>query len=733
MRWRWVNWFSITAMSLVACAQLPLAWATAQTNQSLEQQSIELVQQRVSLWFERKRTYQLSPVLEQLARVAPNDPELYSYRIQVALLEKDQALVEQLWQQLQQLAPGHPATMRTAELLALQSDYQAALAQARLLAVAGRYQEAWDQYQQVFARPPLTLDMAIEYWRVAARAGERERALTQLEKLQRQHPDSIALELAVISERFALDRLTSVDLQRLTRLSLDPLFGGEAFSLWQRIMPTLAPQPDHLRALERLAIYFPKQAEIQRYRTEMVTAMRNQPAPAATVSASVQVAENPPQPVVNEEPIDQVETSVEELVAEQPRPLESNVIAEPTEVAQVAEVTPSEAREKVLWLGYDFASRDSTDGISSLQVQTLMVRLNIPMTDDPEGTWFIQVDPTKANAGAADLDNSFWRNRFGTGLLCQQNCPSGLQPSATDSGVAVGVGGEWEDWHADVGLSPLGFDRHVLVGSLGYDGGELGEFGWGAEFERRVLSSALVNFAGIDDPFSESRFWGPVVRNNLGLSLSWDQGTGWGWWSNAGMNWYRGDNVLNNRQWYAYTGVYTTFYDTEAFAIDTGFTVLSWGYQHDQSQNTYGHGGYYSPRHYLSASIPITLYGRINRFSYRVRASFGNSWTKLADADFFPAHPELQQQALALQPATGIEPVYLGGTGGGFGRSIQATMEYRLTRHWYVGLSAEIERSEFYDPNNFLLYFRYQFGGTAAPVRRPPQPPQRYVDDPWWW
>lgn len=386
--------------------------------------------------------------------------------------------------------------------------------------------------------------------------------------------------------------------------------------------------------------------------------------------------------------------------------------------------------ERFLWVGYNLADRDSTPGISSLEAKTWMLRYSSTFGSEQEDRWFVQIEPTKLNAGAADLNDSYWRPRFGTGLLCDDSCPTGLWPEAQDSGVAVGIGVEWQNWHADLGKSPIGFSESKWVGSLGYDG-DLGAFGWGAEIERRILTSALVNFAGAQDPYS-AREWGPVVETTLGGSLNWDQGTGWGWWSNFGVSRYTGTNVKSNQRWYAYTGVYKTFYDTEALAFDSGLTALAWGFDNDQSQTTYGQGGYYSPKNYFSLSIPLSVYGRLGRFAYHVRASFGQSESRLHAADFFPEHPELQQQALALTEQTGITPVFEGGEGGGFGRSLSATLEYQVSNHWYIGASALLERSEFYDPNNFTLYLRYDFGGSRRTPNRPPFPPQRYVSEPWW-
>lgn len=726
----------LMGLALILMPRLIAAQETVSAEpDALSLASQKLVEERLKLWVERKRDYQISPIFEQLARVAPQHPLILEARIQAALVDAQFDLAQQLAEQLRQKYPNHLATLRTKELLLLQGEQQQQLAEARLLNLAGRPAEALVLFRQVFPNPPLTLDLALEYWGIVGATGEREQALTGLLKLQQRYPEAPEVKLAIIQQRLAADQLTANDLATLTALTLDPIFGGQAFSLWQRILPYLDASPLHRQALNRLAIYFPDHAEINRYQSELASAAATWRAPAVIVEAEVDTeGETESQSLVTDTVVATVPADVApeeaEPVTERQADLERDAPTIAAVIVENEDIVGVDDREAIFWLGYEQASRDSTDGISSLATQTLIARLTVPMADDPNGEWFIQVDPTVANAGAADLDDGFWRPRFGTGLICEQNCPTGIQPVAKDTGVAVGIGAQWEYWHADIGFSPLGFDRHEWVGSLGYDG-DLGEFGWGAEVERRILTSALVNFAGIDDPFSE-RSWGPVVRNNAGLSFNWDQGTGWGWWSNLGMNWYRGHNLADNQQWYAYTGVYTTIYDTEAFAIDTGLTALSWGFANDQSQNTFGQGGYYSPKQYLSASIPLTFYGRLDRWSYRLRASFGKSWTKLAAAPFYPNNPELQALAEQRVNETGIEPVFAGGTGGGFGKSFEASLEYRMTRHWYIGFSAKLERSEFYTPDNFMFYFRYHFAGTSLPPRRPPEPPQRYVDNPWY-
>ncbi len=761
----------------------------------LVQHSLELATERVQLWSERRESYRLNEALEQLERVSPWHPLLIEVRINAALATGNPREAEQLFAQLSQLSPQHAATRRVAERMQETMEVRQNLARIDLLDFAGRYEEAEVLLHEVFAYPPMDLQLALQYWRVVGRATSRERAIGGLQQLEALYPDSPELKMAIISQKNAQNTVDTTDLATLNSYVLDNLYGEEALSLWLRIIDDLPYTRENLAAINQLASYFPNHADIKRYQREVLAGLRaGQLGPNANDSALIAEVEEPTLEPALPDPWEAYSRAQALITAGNPGAAEQEMLAllqenessdahfafalvlesldrDEDALAQVNQVVEGEAgegvfalqarlaerernrivaeqldseiaayeierrqtssaEESIFWLGYDYANRDSTPGISSLEANTLIMRLSVPFKDNPENRWFIQVDPTSLNGGAFDFDDSFWRPRFGTGLICQTDCPTGIGAESKERGVAVGVGAKWDNWRADIGISPFGFLRDEWVGSVRYDG-DIGEFGWAAEVERRVLTSAVVNFAGLDDPFSD-RSWGPVVRNNLGVSFSWDQNTGWGWWSNLGINHFNGHNVKDNWQWYGFTGVYKNLYDTEALAFDVGATLLTWGFDNDQSQTTYGQGAYYSPGRYASLSIPLSVYGRHERWSYHLRASLGQSTTRLKSSEFYPNDADIQAQAEALQGSTFIDPVFGGGKGGGFGYSLRGALEYRVTDHWYVGLGASIVRSEFFTPNNFTLYFRYHFGGHALPPRRPPAPPQRYVDTPWW-
>ncbi|MEC7643709.1 cellulose synthase subunit BcsC-related outer membrane protein [Idiomarina sp.] len=544
---------------------------------------------------------------------------------------------------------------------------------------------------------------AIEFRLIDALASnDLPRAQQLLDELQKSQPNGDAAQRS--RERIRLAQPPYQSLIAQARLNMLTGKTDIARTLYQQVYqqePRLEPYRSDWRELERLAQQSVEEPVVVEVETESSTPNEAETTPKARRTRTVTYS-----PIVSDSG-----TAARSATTLSTAPAV-------TVATDSSNAVNSELKNQgpYLTVGFLRNERDSVDGNTSFASDTLLLEYRRPTET---GIWTFKVDGFVTEAGEFDLTNTFQKDRFGTGLLCQTAaCNQGLLPNLKENGASIGIAFDSDIWHADIGLSPIGFDKTELLGGLEYSG-DLGEFGWSLGIERRIETTSVLTFSGQQDPFS-SRHWGPVVRQGVGGSLNWDQGGLMGWWSNFGVNHYGGRNVDSNKQWYAYTGVYFRIIDTEAFAFTSGLTALSWGFDKNRGETTFGHGGYYSPAHYASLSLPIEFYGRIDRFSYILRASFGQSTSRLDDAEFYPTSNLLQQQA--------GNPIHTGNPdGGGFGRSFRAAFEYRITNHWSVGLNAQIERSEFYTPNNYQLYFRYHFNGDGNAFR-PPNPPSRYVD-----
>ncbi len=280
------------------------------------------------------------------------------------------------------------------------------------------------------------------------------------------------------------------------------------------------------------------------------------------------------------------------------------------------------------------------------------------------------------------------------------------------SGMAFGAGWQDSQWRADIGTTPIGFDHSTWVGGVNLTG-DLGDFGWRVNASRRPLTSSTLAYAGMSVPSGSSDAtgteWGGVVSTGVKLNSSWDVGGPYGFWNSIQYHALSGENVEDNTRLGILAGGYYKLISTDQQRLSVGTNLMYLSYDKNLSEYTLGHGGYYSPQSYFSASLPVNYYGRYdNSWSYQVSASISNSWTQV-DA------PYLSVDGVSSK-------------GGGFGMSLQAALEKRVSERWYLGGFIDLQRSEFYTPNHFMLYAKYTFNDRWQPIEFPPQVPTLYSD-----
>lgn len=142
--------------------------------------------------------------LYRLELIAPQNPQVLSARLRLALREGDRVLAQQQLDKIKQVAPDstdyHQALL---SLKLAQPEMQQQLQQARLLATAGRLTEARAQYDALFDGQPPTLDLAVEYWQLVARIpGQNALAQRQLVALDQQYPGDVNLRLQLAKTAF---------------------------------------------------------------------------------------------------------------------------------------------------------------------------------------------------------------------------------------------------------------------------------------------------------------------------------------------------------------------------------------------------------------------------------------------------------------------------------------------------------------------------------------------------
>ena len=373
-------------------------------------------------------------------------------------------------------------------------------------------------------------------------------------------------------------------------------------------------------------------------------------------------------------------------------------------------------RESSLTLALDVIDKPGDAGISRYRSRQLPLQYQGPL--GREGRLEVQLDAVSVDAGR--LPAAFATAAPYGQLQAVGPTASGYAGrSQSAEGWAPSLAYRQGPWSFDVGSTPLGFPVEDLVGGLRY-GGDWGEFDYAVEAHRRPLSSSLLAYAGARDPLSDET-WGGVRDSGLGLRLARYERR-WSGFGSLGLSALEGEQVADNRQWNLRLGGDWELLNRDDQRLYVGLTLSHQRYAENLRYYSFGQGGYYSPQRRSALSLPLDWRGRHRALSWQLQAVAVLTRTREDDSLFFPTRPDLQAAAATRLAATGDAAVYEGGDGGGFGYSLTAALEYRLSPHWALGGRSDLDRSEFYEPLQFNLYLRRWLDGAPEGPLVPPRP-----------
>lgn len=375
-----------------------------------------------------------------------------------------------------------------------------------------------------------------------------------------------------------------------------------------------------------------------------------------------------------------------------------------------------------LVLALDKTQQSGSRGKSEMNGYTLPLELKLPFFN--EGHWFARVEPVYLDAGVIDTGSRQDSDNFADLLLCAPFCES-KNIEQKQHGYSLALGIERENWKADIGTTPLGFSVIDLVGGFTYTG-DWDSLYWSMEIARRPINSTLLSYAGAYAPYLQ-KTWGGARSNGFNVGLGYDQGEFIGIWSSFGYHWIDGEGLADNSRLRAMGGVYFRWLTEDPFRFTAGVNLLSWKFANDYGEFSYGQGGYYSPQTYASLSIPLELAGQFDDVSYSIKMTPSISIASDKDASYYPADAELDQLAKDRIGLTQVDPIYPGGSGSGTSLSFAAALEYKINHHWNIGFSLGLQRVEFYQPINGMIYFKYFFEDNYHTVPAPPKPPIIYA------
>ncbi|WP_374618399.1 cellulose synthase subunit BcsC-related outer membrane protein [Pandoraea sp.] len=376
-------------------------------------------------------------------------------------------------------------------------------------------------------------------------------------------------------------------------------------------------------------------------------------------------------------------------------------------------------RNSYVAAGYEIDQKKGDGGISMFNARAVPLYGQYAIGYD--GHVFAQTDYVSADSGDLPLNGT---SQFGTLPFLDVSAFRAAHPGVVGDygtkrqkahGQALMIG-YTNDWiRADIGHTPVGFPISYVTGGVRLYG-DLGRYNYWVDASRRPMTGSMLSYAGsylpLPDIFGDGK-WGGVRRDALTFHASRDFAK-WGVFGEASVARLTGENVLNNSEVSARAGVDLPLIYKRDMRMNTGLTLFFDSFAQNERYYTFGHGGYYSPQTYVSLTLPLEWYGRMQRWSYYLRGSVSVSQSQEKSMPYFPTDG-------ALQAASG-NLTYGSGGGFGVGFSVLGRAEYWVNRHWVVGTQVQFERSDYYAPNRFLVYLRYHFDARRGDVPMPPSP-----------
>ncbi len=261
----------------------------------------------------------------------------------------------------------------------------------------------------------------------------------------------------------------------------------------------------------------------------------------------------------------------------------------------------------------------------------------------------------------------------------------------------------------ELGHTPTSFEVSNATGALrlrlNTDEGP-----WDFGVERKPVGDSLLSLGGAVDPLTGDA-WGGVTRNRayIGGSFGGDDMNLYGQFAGAILD---GDGVDDNTQWEAEAGFWRRAASGQGWKARIGGNVQATGYADNRSHFTVGHGGYFSPRKYLSVGPSFDLSGLGANRSFRFEGGVAWQVVREDSSDFFPSDA-------ALQAASG-DPRYPDDSRDGVGARIAASVEWRISSRTVAGVRLEGMRGEDYDEVRLQVYTRRWTDAVNEPLREVP-------------
>jgi hypothetical protein len=372
---------------------------------------------------------------------------------------------------------------------------------------------------------------------------------------------------------------------------------------------------------------------------------------------------------------------------------------------ELAEVQIERGRTSLAIAG-TITSRTGDAGLGKLD--SVQTPIEGRKTIENVGQVSVRVTPVVLSAGQVAINS-----RTRTGTLGLDATGVLVAPSQSDAGTSVAVALKTRTLTVDVGTTPIGFAVVDVVGGLRYIDEFRNNLTLTVDASRRAVTDSLLAFAGARDARTD-RIWGGVRSTGARAQLAWEQADV-GVYGYGGAHALTGERVASNSRLELGAGSFWQAQRLSDSQIDLGMNL---GYQHyrrNLSGFTWGHGGYFSPQHLLSLTVPVNWFGRSGRLSWGLQGSAGVQASREDAAPYFPndtAAQTMMDSLVAQQRAPAS--TYAARSDSGLVLNLGGALEYQITRQLDIGTRLGLERAAQFTQSTGSIYLRFSLEPRGA-------------------
>ncbi|TPQ39985.1 cellulose synthase subunit BcsC-related outer membrane protein [Cupriavidus pinatubonensis] len=241
---------ALTPLVLAAVSAL----AVPAMAQQAEKPSPEMTQLLAAarMWEAKNRTDIARGILDKALLIDPNQPDALMLLGLIEIRSNRPLEADKILRTLRQRAPNHPATLELEDAYRIATRDKQEMARIRLLARAGKSEEAIARLRQLFPRGAPRGELAVDYYRImAGTPAGRTASIAELRARVRQDPDDLRLAMALASLLTDREATRQEGLGILYRIVQRP--DGDrksALEMWRRTLYGVSDDPAYFKWFE---------------------------------------------------------------------------------------------------------------------------------------------------------------------------------------------------------------------------------------------------------------------------------------------------------------------------------------------------------------------------------------------------------------------------------------------------------------------------------------------------